>query len=714
MSGRTSDAAQASGLIVTDGIDYPFRDPSLPGEVRIDNLLSLMTLKEKVGCLSTDPEIPRLGVRGCRHVEGLHGLAQDGVSNWTPPRRVTTTIFPQSYGLGETWDTEVLHSLGVVESTECRYLWHHPDYLQGGLIVLTPNADLGRDPRWGRTEECFGEDPCVVGNLSVALVRGLQGDHPVYWRTASLMKHFLANSNENGRERTSSDFDERLWREYYSVGFRKGITEGGSRAYMAAYNAHNGIPCHVHPMHKEIAENEWGQDGMICTDGGGYRLLVEAHKFVKTKSASAAAIIKTGIGRFLDRYRRGTFVALRNGLLSEEDLDHVLRKTFRVVLKVGGLDPEGLNPYEAIAKGPAPWLTEEHKKLALEATRKSVVLLKNEGDILPLNRTKINRLAVVGERADDVLLDWYSGRPHYSITPLQGIRTKLGEAVEIVTATGEAGAVAAARNADVAIVIVGNEPVGELGWGKVPKASYGKEEVDRESLELEEEELIRQVYAANKNTVVVLVSSFPYAINWTQEHVPGILHMAHGSQEHGAALADVLFGDYNPAGRLSQTWVRSIDDLPPMLDYDLAKGRTYMYFEGKPLYPFGFGLSYTQFAYRSLQIEGAPLAPHHHLKATVEVENVGRRDGEEVVQLYVSYPDSEVVRPRKQLRAFRRVAVKAGETVSVELSVSAEDLSYWDVAAHRWRLEPGRVELHVGPSSDSFALSQTITTLTDE
>jgi beta-glucosidase len=644
-------------------------------------------------------------------MEGLHGLAMDGVANWLPARRVQTTVFPQSYGLGETWDVEVLRSLGEVASTEMRYVWHHPDYRLGGLILFSPNADLGRDPRWGRTEECFGEDPWLVGALSVALIRGLHGDHPVYWKATSLMKHFLANSHEKDRERTSSDFDERLWREYYSVGFRMGIEDAGCRAYMAAYNAYNGIPCHAHPMHKEIAEAEWGQDGMISTDGGGCRLLFRAHKYVKSLSASAATIIKAGIGRFLDRFRRATLIALRKGMLTEGDLDQVLRKTFRLAIKLGVLDPEGLNPYEEIANGPEPWLSKDHQERALEATRKSIVLLKNERNILPVDRTKLKKIAVVGEKSAQVFIDWYSGMSPYQISPLDGIREKVGDAVEVLHALTGDEAVAAARDADIAIVVVGNDPVGDLGFGKVSRPSYGKEEADRESLDLEEEDLIREVYAANPNTVVVLVSSFPYAINWSQAHVPGIVHMAHGSQEQGHALADVLFGDYNPAGRLTQTWVRSIDDLPPMLDYDLRNGRTYMYFEGEPLYPFGFGLSYTEFAYRTLRVEPSELDSGQELSATVEIQNVGTRDGEEVVQLYVSYPDSKVYRPRKQLRAFKRVAVKAGETRSVSLRVAAKDLSYWDADQHSWRLEPGPIVVQVGPSSGTLPLSRTISAL---
>jgi beta-glucosidase len=238
---------------------YPFQDPGMPIEERIDNLLSLMTLDEKISSLSTDPSVPRLGLKGTRHVEGLHGLAQGGPSNWGRRNPAPTTIFPQAIGLAESWDREALKKVADIEGTEVRYMFQNTVYHRGGLVVRAPNADLGRDPRWGRTEECYGEDAWFNAEMVVAFIRGLQGDHPKYWKTASLMKHFFANSNENGRDSSSSDFSERLFREYYSYPFYKGVTEGGSRAYMAAYNRYNGIPCTVHPMLKNITVDEWGR-----------------------------------------------------------------------------------------------------------------------------------------------------------------------------------------------------------------------------------------------------------------------------------------------------------------------------------------------------------------------------------------------------------------------------------------------------------------------
>lgn len=697
---------------------YPFQNSALNAEKRIDNLLQLMTLDEKIQALSTNPSVPRLGVTATEHVEGLHGLALGGPANWGGKNKapLPTTTFPQAYGLGATWDTLLLQKIAAVEGFETRYAAQH--YGRGGLVVRAPNADLARDPRWGRTEESYGEDAFFNGTMTVAFIKGLQGNDKNYWQTAALMKHFLANSNEDGRTYTSSDFDERLWREYYSVPFRMGVIEGGSRAYMAAYNKVNGIPAMVHPMLKDITVKEWGQNGIICTDGGAFSLLLSDHKYYTDKFIGAAAAVKAGINQFLDEYADGVYGAIANGYLKEKDIDEVLRGDYRVMVKLGLLDANtGSNPYAAIGtdkNAVDPWATSTHKKLALEATQKSVVLLKNDPlrQVLPLDKTKIKRIAVIGPRANEVLLDWYSGTPPYTITPLEGIKAKAGNAIEITyTPDNKDGKAAAlAKDADVAIVVAGNHPWCNAGWNQCPVPSNGKESVDRQSLELEYEDLIKVVQAANPNTVVVLMSSFPYSINWTQQHVPAILHMTHNSQETGNALADVLFGDYNPAGRLTQTWVKSITDLPHLMDYNIRHGRTYMYFKGEPLYAFGYGLSYTSFAYRALQTSSDILKKNGTVTVNVTVTNTGNRDGEEVVQLYVSYPDSKIERPVRELKAFARVALKAGETKSVALTLRAKDLEYWNVSRQHFELETGTLQLQAGGASNNIVLKKNIIT----
>jgi beta-glucosidase len=690
--------------------EYPFQDPDKAAEDRITDLIGRMTLEEKIDCLGMRTAVPRLGVKGSPHIEGYHGVAQGGPSNWGRRNPTPTTQFPQAYGLGATWDPELVRRAAAQEATEARYLFQSPKYARSGLIVRAPQADLARDPRWGRTEEVYGEDPLLAGTLATAFTRGLQGGDPRYWQTASLLKHFLANSNEDGRTSSSSDFDERLWREYYAKPFEMAVREGGARAMMAAYNAVNGIPAHVHPMLRQIVMKEWGLDGIICTDGGGLRLLVTDHKAFPDLPTAAAACVKAGINFFLDRHKEAVTEAVQRGLLTEADIDQALRGLFRVSVRLGLLDPPERVPYAKIgAEGdPEPWARPETRALVREVTRKSIVLLKNSAGLLPLDRTKVKSVAVVGPRANQVLLDWYSGTPPYAVTPREGIEhvanagppgpSRVG--VNWVGDMGDA-AVELARRQEVAVVCVGNHPEGNAGWEVVTSPSEGKEAVDRKAITLPpgQEEFVRRVYEANPRTVVVLVVNFPVALPWAAENATTIVQVTHASQELGNGLADVLFGDANPGGRLVQTWPKSLDQLPPMMDYDLRHGRTYMYFRGEPQYPFGYGLSYTTFAYANLRTSAPTLARDGAIDVGVDVTNTGSRAGDEVVQLYVRYPESKVDRPLKQLRGFQRITLAPGETKAVTLPLAAADLAYWDVARHAWTVEPGRVELMVGPSS---------------
>jgi beta-glucosidase len=693
---------------------YPFQNPALSDDERISNLISLMTLEEKVNALSTQLGIPRLGIRNCGHVEGLHGLAYGGPSNWGSRNPVPSTIFPQAYGLGETWDTLLIRKVAQQEAYENRYYFQSPKYLRGSLVMRAPNADLGRDPRWGRTEECYGEDAWLTSRMVVAFVKGLQGTDAKYWCTASLMKHFMANSNEDGRDSTSSNFDERLFREYYGFTFYKGITEGGSRAFMASYNAWNGIPMTVNPILKQVTVNEWGNNGIICTDGGAMALLYTAHKYFPTLAETAAACVKSGIGQFLDNYKPAVKEALVKGLLKEQDIDAVLPGNFRVALKLGLLDAGRDNPYSQIGVRDTidPWTKPDVKQFVREVTAKSIVLLKNSRGLLPLDLKKIKSIAVIGPWANEVLLDWYSGTPPYKVSPLQGIINACGKDVRVTFTTENRmdEAVKAAKSADVAIVLVGNHTIGTTAdWKVSPVPSDGKEAVDRKSLTLEQEDLAKLVFQANPNTILVLVSSFPFAINWSVENLPAILHMTHCSEEMGNGLADVIFGRINPAGRLVQTWPRSITQLPPIMDYDIRHGRTYMYFREDPLFPFGYGLSYTSFTYSNLNVNSPVLQVQGELKVSVDVKNTGNLAGDEVVQLYVRFPDSKTDRPAKQLKGFTRVGINRGETKTVTLNLQAKDLAYWNEKEHRFAVEPGKVEILVGSSSADIRVKKMIT-----
>jgi beta-glucosidase len=694
-----------------DPAPLPFQNPDLPIEDRITDLIGRMTLEEKIDCLALRAAVPRLGVTGSPHAEGYHGVAQGGPSNWGRRNPTPTTQFPQAYGLGSTWDPELVRRVAAQQAQEARYLFQSAAYHRSGLIVRAPNADIARDPRWGRTEEVYGEDPLHVGTLATAFTRGLQGDDPRYWKTAALLKHFLANSNEDGRESSSSDFDERLWREYYAKAFEMAVRQGGSRAMMAAYNAVNGTPAHVHPMLRQIVMKEWGLDGILCTDGGGLRLLVSDHKAFPDLSRAAAACIKSGINHFLDRHKEPVTQAIERGLLSEADLDAALRGLFRVSIRLGLLDPPERVPYARIgaAGDREPWAQPETRELVREVTRKSIVLLKNSANLLPLDRAKVGSVAVVGPLANQVLLDWYSGTPPYSVSPREGIERVANPAPPPapnqvgVNWVGDMSEVAVelCRRQQVAVVCIGSQPEGNAGWKLVTSPSEGKEAVDRKALTLPpgQEEFVRRVYEANPNTVVVLISSFPVAMPWVAVNATTILHMTHASQELGNALGDVLFGDADPGGRLAQTWPRELEQLPPMMDYDIRHGRTYMYFRGEPQYPFGHGLSYAAFTFANLRTSAEKIARDGKITVSVVVANTAARAGDEIVQLYVRYPDSKVERPRRQLRGFARVTLAAGEGKTVSLSLAAADLAYWDPARHGWIVEAGRVELMVGHSS---------------
>lgn len=703
--------ASTTGIIHAQNV---FNDPAINEEQRLDDLIARMTLDEKVDALGNNTQVPRLGIQASGSVEGLHGIVLGGPT-YGDRANTPTTGFPQAYGLGETWDTDLLHRVATYISTENRYLFQNAKYRKSGLIMWTPNVDLGRDPRWGRTEECYGEDAFLTSRLAVAFIKGIQGDHPKYWRNASLMKHFLSNSNEYGRTFSSSNYSDKLFREYYAYPFYKGVTEGGSQALMTAYNAYNGTPCIMHPVLRNIVMKEWGLNGTLLTDGGAFRLLLSDHKrFDNDRAAAAAACIKAGITKFLDEYKDAVYEALHRKLISVEDIEKAIRGNLRISLKLGLLDHAEDNPYAAIGVTDtiAPWSKPETKALVREATLKSIVLLKNQDHLLPLDRHKIKKIAVIGQRATEVLQDWYAGKPFYTVNVLDAIREEAGNDIEVryVKTNRMDSARTVAAWADVAIVCVGNHPTCDAGWEQAPVISEGKEAVDRQSLQLDQEDLLLQVAQTNPNTIGVLISSFPYAINRANQTVPALLHLTQCSQELGHAVSDVIFGHYNPAGRLTQTWVKNITDLPHMMDYDITHGRTYMYFKEKPLYPFGYGLSYTRFNYSGTTLNDRVIERGDTLRVCFNLKNSGDMDGDEVVQLYVSARKHTDKDPIKQLKAFQRISLRKGETKKVELTVPYTELQIWDEKQNRFILSDKEMTLEIGASLSDIRLRTTFRT----
>lgn len=798
-------------------------NPDLPLEERVSDLVSRLTLDEKIEQMCQyQAEIPRLNIQAYKHgTEGAHGVAWLGEA----------TVFPQNTGLACTWNPELMREIGSVIGDEAR-VYYQKDPKINGLTIWAPTVDMERDPRWGRTEEAYGEDPYLTGRLTTELVKGMQGEDPFYYKTVATLKHFYANNNEVDRGSASVSIDPRNKREYYLKAFEPAFREGGAASMMTAYNGINGVPCNVNPEINDIVKGEWGMKGFVVGDAGDVLGTVNDHHYVQSYAEAVARSVKNGIDSITDDQDisfRALRDALEQGYLTEADLDHALQNTFRVRFRLGEFDPAERSPYAHVDE--SKLCAEEHAKLSKTAALEGIVLLKNTG-ILPL-RKEIGSVAVIGPMANEVLTDWYSGTPKYRITPLEGILSQLSEgrvrysdgsdririrslktgkyvvagdeeqghalkaeeqspekatvfsrtdwgwgsetireaakgkfvteteegslsasaeeakgwfvkevfqikaqedgssgianwkgipvgigedhelrvngsaetaesrfAIEVVS-EGIAEAVEAARASEAAIVFAGNIPF-----------INGKEEVDRKDITLPpaQQQLIQAVMEANPNTIVVLVGSYPFAINWEQEHVPAILYTSHAGPELGSAAAEVLFGDYNPAGRLAMTWYRSQDQLPDIMDYDIIKGkRTYQYFEGEVLYPFGHGLSYTDFEYSELQLSKSEISKEDELVARITITNTGSLAGEEVAQIYVRADQSRVQRPLKTLSGFKRLSIRPGESETVEFKISYEDLSYWDVTRECYTVDPGAYTIMAGSSSNDIRAVAVVT-----
>ncbi len=721
---RVRRLAAAIGLVCAGAVaqgqtaSYPFQNPALPAAQRIANILSLMTVDEKIDALSTDSSVARLGIPSFGSSEGIHGLVQRG-SEERKRGAIATTQFPQPPGMGASWNPKLVEQAAAVQSVEGRYITQSDKYKRPVLMQWGPQADLARDPRWGRSEEVYSEDPFLAGTMVTAFVKGLQGEHPKYWRAAALLKHFLANSNENGRGNSSSDFDERLFWEYYAVPFKMGFEDGGARGVMAAYNAWNGTPMGVHPILNSLVIDQWGAQ-VVSSDGGAIGNLVKLYKRYPDQKAAAVAGLKAGINQYLDKFKEELREAVKEGAISVAELDTALARKLQVTLRLGLLDPAEGNPYAAIRNGPEPWTLPRHQTVSLQMALESIVLLKNAGHALPLSTSAIKSIAVIGPHADSVHWDWYGGKAPYTVSALAGIKAALGPQVTVNYALDGEDAVKAAKASDVAVVVVGNDPTcgpnmakewTDAGTKPCADPGDGREGRDRETLALRQEELVKRVLAANPKTVMVLVSSFPFTINWSQQHVPAIVQMAHSSQDQGTALAKVLFGEYNPGGKTVSTWPASESQLPPMMDYDIRHGHTYLYAKGTPLYPFGHGLSYTTFEYANLRTSSPAIAAGGTVSVDVDVTNTGKVPGDSVVQLYVGYPESKVERPRRALAGFERVTLMPGERRTVHVPLKASQLAYWNVQRKAFAVEPVPVRLMVGESSADIKLERMLPVL---
>lgn len=820
-----------------------YLDENAPTHDRVMDLLSKLTVEEKISLLrATAPEISRLNIPKYYHGnEGLHG----------PIRPGRFTVFPQAIGLASMWNSDLHYQVATAISDEARARWNELD--QGKLQTQqfsdllsfwSPTINMARDPRWGRTPETYGEDPFLTGILGTQFVKGLQGNDPKYLKVVSTPKHFAANNEEHNRFEANPQISERNLREYYLPAFEACVKDGKAASIMTSYNAINDVPSTVNAwLLQQVLRDEWGFNGYVVSDCGGPALLIYSHHYVKTKEAAATLSIKAGLDLECgdDVYTQPLLNAYKQRMVSDADIDSAAYRILRARMLLGLFDNTEKNPYAKIS--PQIVGSEKHKELALEAARQSIVLLKNEKNILPIDRKKVKSIAVVGINAATPEYGDYSGYPvNAPVSVLQGIENKAGKDIKVVYApwvSAEDGFELITnryfpeglkaeyfdnRNLEGEPVIrtdewINFEPanqapdpflpksplsirwtgklkppvsgtylfgftsddgyrlyiddkklvdawygrgvtldtiridleagktyqlkveyfddrdvaVAKLAWripipnlksrlelfGEAGKAvkdcdmaiavlgtnkSIEREGQDRHDIRLPKDqmEFIQEIYKVNPNTVVVLVAGSSLAINWMNENIPAIVNAWYPGEQGGTAVSDVLFGDYNPAGRLPLTYYNSLDELPPFGDYDITKGRTYQYFKGKPLYPFGYGLSYTTFKYSNLTIADKGNA----ISVSFKIKNTGKKDGDEVSQVYVKLPDSDVVMPIKQLKGFQRSNIKKNETKNIEIEIPKEQLRYWDEASGEFVTPIGTYEFMVGASSTDIRLAK--------
>jgi beta-glucosidase len=684
---------------------YPFQDKNQTLETRVSDLLSRLTQAEKISLIHQwEPAISRLGIGPFRTgTEALHGIAWLG----------NATVFPQVIGLGSTWDPALIKQIGSAIGDEAR-AFNKRNPTNYGLSLWAPVVDLERDPRAGRFEEGYSEDPFLVARMAIAYCNGIKGDDPFYYKAIPTLKHFYAYNQEANRDVNNVSIDSRNANEYYLKSFRLVIQSGMAKSMMTSYNLVNGVPCTVSPEINNSVKSKWvPSDFFIVTDAYAPANLAGSQKYYADMPHAYAGMIRAGVDSMTqDDNNPANMIsaintALTQNLLTTADIDKTVRNILTVRFHTGEFDVPVSNPYSSLPDSEI--CASDHAALSLKAAREGIVLLKNTNKILPISKS--SSVALIGPMANVVLTDFYSGTCSYKVTPLDGIKKKVSTVNYAADNTNNA-AVNAAKASTVAVVCVGNDPLcGDLGWAVPRYPSEGKEAVDRQTITFEssDENLIKAVYAANPNTIVVLVSSFPYAMTWENSNVPGIVFTCHAGQELGNALADVLFGDYNPGGKLASTWYSSLSQIPAINNYDIINGkRTYMYFDGTPLYPFGYGLSYATFTYSNLRLDQASVPSNGQVSVSIDVKNSGTVSGDEIVQLYAKARQASVKTPLKQLVGFSRVSIAAGATATASMTFNVSELAYWDATKNALYVEPGNFDIMAGSSSADIRLTATL------
>ncbi len=688
------------GAFAQDTTRAVYLDPSKPTDQRVADLIARMTLEEKAQQLNhLNVGIPRLRVAAWGGWnQTLHGV-------WS---KQPTTLFPAPIAMGATWDPALIHTITGAMSDEARALYNigaDGPRSKHGLVFRSPVINVSRDPRWGRIQEVFSEDPFLTGRLGVAYVQGLQGDDPHYLKVAATVKHFAVNNVETNRQRLSAEVDERNLMEYWLPHWRAVIVEGHAQSVMASYNAINGVPDAINKyLLTDILRGQWNFDGFVTDDLGGVNLLVAAHHITEDPVEATARSIQAGCDSDDMQFETNIPLAVKSGRLPIADVDRALARVLRVGFRLGAFDPPELNPYSKISANVIR--SEEHLRLSLQTALESMTLLTNRNNFLPLDGKSLKSVAVIGPAGDAAYETGnYYGTPARKTSPLQGLKEMLGSGVKVEYEQGagfvEAADLAAiaraaelARKSDVAILFLGTN---------LKVEAEGR---DRRDLNLPgaQEQLMEAVYAANPKTVLVLMNAGPLAVTWANDHLPAILDAWYPGEAGGTAIAQVLLGEYNPGGHLPYTVYASLDGVPPQNEYDVSKGFTYLYFKGVPLYPFGHGLSYTKFTYSNLKLSQNRTSATGEIDVSFDLQNTGSRAGSEVAQMYVHQEKSNVVQPIKSLRGFQRIALEPGTSKHVTLALPASQLSYYDVVSRKFVVIPGIFDVMIGSSSEDIRL----------
>ena len=750
----------------------PYLDPSLPIERRVDDLLGRMTLEEKVGqmlCLwqgkraITDregrfdparaPKWFRIGVGRIERPGEGHGARAEAeytnaIQRWVKDstrlgipvlfdeealhglEAEQTTSFPQAIALASTWNPELVERVFAVAAAEAR--------ARGVHQVLAPVVDVARDPRWGRIEETYGEDPYLAARMGVAAVRGFQGTDAVVGSSHGLatLKHMTGHGQpESGTNVGPAPYGERSLRDVFLYPFEVVIKEAGARSVMPSYNEVDGIPSHANRwLLHDVLRGEWGFDGVIVSDWFAIAQLDEVHHVAADVGEAARRALAATVDIELpDVQAYGTLVdQVRQGRVAEATIDSAVRRLLRPKFELGLFE----NPLVDSDAADRLSGADASRSLALDAARQAITLLKNDGGVLPLSAERLSRVAVIGPHAAEVLLGGYSGGPRHLVSILEGIRTRLGPRATVEYAEGtritedstftrepqphvggtrsharwgadrvvladsasnagrRAAAVALARRSQVAIVVVGDNEM-------TSREAYASNHLgDRADLGLpgQQEELVRAVLTTGTRTVLVLIHGRPLSIPTLALRVPAILDGWYLGQETGTAVAEALFGDINPGGKLPVTVARHVGQLPVFYNHKPSARRGYLFDTAQPLFPFGYGLSYTTFAYANLRVAPARIGTRERTTVSVDVTNTGARAGDEVAQLYIRDVVSMATRPVKELRGFRRVTLQPGETRTIRFEIGPEQLSYHGPDMKRV-VEPGRFDVMVGGNS---------------